>query len=104
VVDDEELRSGDRREGGFNSIFAWMGKASTSLAFGLAGMIVVWCGFEIAKRAEQTPEAFFNMRLCFAILPTVFLAPALVLLARYPLSYARMAEIRGALEARRGRL
>jgi glycoside/pentoside/hexuronide:cation symporter, GPH family len=104
VVDDEELRSGDRREGGFNSIFAWMGKASTSLAFGLAGMIVVWCGFEIAKKADQSPEAFFNMRLCFALLPTLFLAPALVLLARYPLGYARMEEIRTALEARRGRL
>jgi GPH family glycoside/pentoside/hexuronide:cation symporter len=104
VVDDEELRSGDRREGGFNSIFAWMGKASTSLAYGLAGVIVVWCGFEIAKKAEQSPEAFRNMRLCFAILPSLFLLPALALLARYPLGYARMNEIRAALEARRGRL
>ena len=104
VIDDEELRSGDRREGGFNSIFAWMSKASTSLAFGLAGMIVVWCGFEIAQKANQTPEAFHNMRLSFALLPTLFLVPALFLLARYPLGYVRMNEIRVALEARRGRL
>jgi GPH family glycoside/pentoside/hexuronide:cation symporter len=104
VVDDEELRAGDRREGGFNAIFAWMNKASTSLAYGLAGVIVVWCGFEIARRADQSPEAFRNMRLCFAILPTLFLVPALVLLSRYGLGYARMAEIRAALEARRGRL
>lgn len=104
VVDSEELRMGDRREGGFNAIFAWMTKASTSIAYGLAGVIVVWCGFEIAKKANQTPEAFFNMRLCFAILPSLFLAPALLVLARYPLSRQRMEEIRLALESRRGRI
>jgi GPH family glycoside/pentoside/hexuronide:cation symporter len=104
VVDAEELRNGDRREGGFSSIFAWMNKASVSLAYGLAGVIVVWCGFEIAKKANQTPEAFRNMRLCFALLPTVFLAPALILLSRYPLSHKRMEEIRAELEARRGRV
>jgi GPH family glycoside/pentoside/hexuronide:cation symporter len=104
VVDSEELRCGDRREGGFNAIFAWMNKASMSLAYGLAGVIVVWCGFEIAKRANQSPEAFRNMRLCFALLPTVFLAPALLLLWRYPLSHARMDEIRAQLEERRGRV
>jgi GPH family glycoside/pentoside/hexuronide:cation symporter len=104
IIDDEELRSGDRREGGFNSIFAWLGKASTSLAYGLAGVIVVWCGFQIAQKADQSPEAFFNMRVCFAVLPTLFLAPSLFLLARYPLSYARMNEIRSTLEAQRGRI
>ena len=50
------------------------------------------------------PEAFRNMRLSFALLPTLFLVPALFLLARYPLGYVRMNEIRVALEARRGRL
>ena len=104
VVDSEELRCGDRREGGFNAIFSWMNKASTSLAYGIAGVIVVWCGFEIAKKANQTPAAFLNMRLCFALLPTLFLVPAMLLLWRYPLSHARMAEIRSELEARRGRL
>lgn len=104
VVDAEELRSGDRREGGFNAIFAWMNKASTSLAFGIAGMIVVWCGFEISKRANQTPEAFYNMRLCFALLPSVFLIPALLYLRTYTLTATRMGEIRAELEARRGRM
>ena len=104
VIDFEELRSGDRREGGFNAIFAWITKASTSIAYGLAGVVVVACGFEIAKRANQSPEVFLNMRLCFAILPTVFLTPVLFLLARYPLSHARVTKIRAELEARRGRV
>ncbi len=104
VIDSEELRCGDRREGGFNAIFAWMGKAATSLAYGLAGMLVVWCGFEIAKKANQTPEAFRNMRICFAVLPTVFLVPGMMLLMRYPLSHRRMEEIRSELEARRGKI
>ncbi len=104
IIDSEELRCGDRREGGFNSIFSWLNKASMSLAYGIAGMIVVWCGFEIAKKAMQTPEVFQNMRICFAVLPSVFMIPALFLLARYPLSHSRMEEIRNELEARRGRI
>ena len=104
VVDSEELRSGGRREGGFNAIFAWLSKASMSLAYGLAGVIVVWCGFEIARRANQTPEAFHHMRLTFALLPTLFLVPAMLLLRRYPLTQTRMEEIRVELEARRGRV
>lgn len=104
VVDDEELRHGDRREGGFTSIFSWLSTASTSLAYGLAGIVVVGCGFEIAQKAAQSPEAFRNMRLCFALLPTLVLTPALFLLWRYPLSNVRMIEIRTALEARRGRI
>lgn len=104
VVDSEELRCGDRREGGFNAIFSWMNKASMSLAYGIAGVIVVWCGFEIAKKAAQTPAAFQNMRVCFALLPTLFMIPGLLLLSRYPLSHSRMEEIRAELEARRGRI
>jgi len=104
VVDSEELRCGDRREGGFNSIFSWLNKAAMSLAYGIAGVIVVWAGFEIAKRAAQSPEVFQNMRICFAVLPSVFMIPALFLLARYPLSHRRMGEIRAELEARRGRI
>jgi len=103
VIDFEELRNGGRLEGGFNSVFVWVQKASMSLAYGLAGMIVVWCGFEIAKKANQTPEAFLNMRLCFAILPTTFLVPGMLLLCRYNLTQARMTEIRTELEARRGK-
>lgn len=103
VVDSEELRRGDRREGGFNSIFSWINKASVSLAYGLAGLIVTWCGFEVARRAGQSPETFRNMRLCFALVPALFLVPAVLLLLRYPLTQTRMTEVRTELERRRGR-
>lgn len=103
VVDSEELRRGDRREGGFNSIFSWINKASVSLAYGVAGLIVTWCGFEVARRADQSAETFHNMRLCFALVPTLFLVPAVLLLLRYPLTQSRMGEIRAELESRRGR-
>lgn len=104
VVDAEELKNGTRREGGFRAIFNWLNSFGISLAFGLAGVIVVWCGFEIAQKANQSAQTFLNMRLSFALLPTVFLVPALVLLWRYPLSHKRMDQIRQDLEARRGSL
>jgi GPH family glycoside/pentoside/hexuronide:cation symporter len=101
VVDSEELRSGDRREGGFSAIFSWLSNAAVSLAYGVAGVVVVWCGFVVARKANQDPQAFTNMRISFAVLPTLFLLPALALLWRYPLTHRRMAEIRDELEHRR---
>ncbi len=100
VTDDDELHSGKRREGSFNSVFSWLTKLSTSLAYGLAGVVVVACGFVIAKKADQSPEAFWNMRFCFATLPTLFLGPALYLLWQYKLSGKRMEEIRAQIDAR----
>jgi len=42
-------------------------------------------GFEIAGEGKRTPrEAFLNVRICFAVLPTVFLVPGMVLLMRSP--------------------
>jgi GPH family glycoside/pentoside/hexuronide:cation symporter len=44
------------------------------------------------------------IRLLFAVIPVVGLLLALVALSRFPLTQARMAEIRTQLEARRGKV
>ena len=56
VVDSDELRSGDRSEGDFNAIFAWIGKASTSLAYGW----LVYC--HLFSHAASTPGSSYNLQ------------------------------------------
>lgn len=101
VVDDEEARSGARMAGSFSSVFSWTLKVSQSLGYGLAGMVVVWCGFDAAKQAAQSPETFRNLRVCFALAPTVVLVCALVVIVKYPLSQAYMQRVRAQLDGRR---
>lgn len=104
IVDHDELRTGERREGAFASIYSWIVKASFSLGTGLAGPLVVWCGFEVSQAAAQAPETYLAMRLTDVLLGSGLLAVALLLVWFYPLSPQRMEEIRDTLEARRGRV
>jgi GPH family glycoside/pentoside/hexuronide:cation symporter len=60
--------------------------------------------FSVPLKGNQSPETLLTMRICFAIIPALFSVLAIYLLARYPLTGARMAEIRAALETRRSKI
>ncbi|MBE2214099.1 MAG: MFS transporter [Opitutaceae bacterium] len=102
VVDDDERTTRQRREGAFSSMFSWTSKIGMSLAVGGSFILLDLVGFHAELEGNQSPEAIWWIRFLFAGIPVAALATALVLLALYPLSQARMAEIRSELEARRG--
>jgi GPH family glycoside/pentoside/hexuronide:cation symporter len=104
VVDFEELRSGERREGAFASIYSWIVKASFSIGAGLAGPLVVACGFEISHAAAQRADSYLYMRLVDLVLCGSMIVIALLMLRSYRLSPERMLAIRDELESRRGSL
>jgi GPH family glycoside/pentoside/hexuronide:cation symporter len=102
VVDDDELRSGQRREGAFTSWYSWVSKVGISFSFWASGHLLELVGYRAELEANQTPGAIWWMRFLFATIPVVALLIAAGLLAFYPLSQARMQAIRAQLEARRG--
>jgi len=53
---------------------------------------------------KQPDHIIFMIRFLFAAIPIAGLAFSLLALARFPLTQERMAEIRAALEARRGKV
>jgi GPH family glycoside/pentoside/hexuronide:cation symporter len=102
VVDDDEIRSGQRREGAFTSWSSWVTKFGMAMSLGLAYYLLEAVGFRASLGGAQTPETIWWIRFLFAAIPVAALLVALVLLAFYPLSQARMSAIRRELEARRG--
>jgi GPH family glycoside/pentoside/hexuronide:cation symporter len=102
VVDDDEIKSGQRREGAFTSWYSWVAKFGMAVSLGLANYLLEAVGYKQSLGAAQTPETIWWIRFLFAAIPVVSLLIALVLLAFYPLSEARMKAIRLELEARRG--
>lgn len=104
VCDDDELRHGQRREGTFGAIFSWVQKTGYSLSFFGMGLALVWSGFDSELGGNQTPEAILSLRWIFTGSTAVWALSALALLAFYPLSKAKMYQIRDALEARRGKV
>jgi GPH family glycoside/pentoside/hexuronide:cation symporter len=102
ICDEDELMSGQRREGLFGAVFSWLTKAGTSLAFMLTGFVLNAVGFDVALKADQAPSTILAMRLFLTVAPALAALACIVLLRNYPLSRTRADEIRATLERRRG--
>lgn len=102
VVDKDELQTGERREGAYAAIYSWTMKASIAIGYGLSGPLLVLTGFDATREGPQAPGALHAMRLWNLFIPAVTMVVAFCFIKRYPLTAKRMADIRKALEARRG--
>lgn len=103
IADQDELTTSRRREGSINSFFSWFIKASMTCAVGAGGLVLEFCGFS-AKAVHQPPEVLQRMFWTYLLLPVGISLIAAVIAVFYPLNRQRMQEIRGELEARRGRI
>lgn len=102
VLDVDELNSGHRREGLFGGVASVVGKTSTSAAVMVSGFVITIAGYQAHLKLNQSPETFQKMLWIAAIGPACCLILAMGFLWRYPLTRARMDEVRAELERRRG--
>lgn len=102
IVDFDELRTGERREGSFSSIYSWQLKMAFSIGGGLSGPLVELVGFRVAAGIHQPEHVIYLMRILLSFIPLVFVGIAMILLARFPLNRAKMAEVNAELVRRRG--
>lgn len=103
VADYDELQTTRRREGSLNAFYSWFFKAAMTCSMGLSGFLLVVTKFD-AKFTIQPPEVLHRMFWIYLLLPLLLWGCAVIFILRYPLTRARMLEIRHLLEARRGAL
>ncbi len=101
VIDEDELRTGCRREGLYHGVFTFVRKIAGAVGVFLAMAALDLAGFR--QGADQPEAARQAIRLLTAFGPGLFLLPALWLARDYPLTRARHAEIVRELERRRAR-
>jgi GPH family glycoside/pentoside/hexuronide:cation symporter len=101
VTDLDELRCGERREGMFGAVMSVINKSLTSVSTMISGVLVVAVGFEITKGAYQDPGVFQRMLIFFSIVPAITGTIGFLLLRNYPLTRARVGEIKELLAAKR---
>jgi len=101
IADHDELTTSRRREGAINSFYSWFIKAALTCATGLGGALLEVSGFT-AKVSHQPREVLDRMFAIFLVLPICIWGGAALIGRLYPLSRARMAEVRRELERRRG--
>jgi GPH family glycoside/pentoside/hexuronide:cation symporter len=101
VADADEWMSGKRREGMLASFGSFLAKAAGTIGGVIGGIILSQTGFD-AKLPAQPEATVSAMKWIYIAFPVVGYGLAFLLALRYPLTKARMAEIRANLEARRG--
>ncbi len=100
VVDEDELTTGERREGIYAGSFMFLRKLGGPTAFLLAGVALDATGF---RAGAPAPEASVQaIRLLTGLAPLGFIVLAMALARRYPLSHAAHTQVVRQIEARRG--
>ena len=103
ICDDDELRTGLRREGAIGSVSAWISKLSISGTAVLAGVVLAATGYDAALGNEQDSGVIEAMLWWFYVIPSVSALIALVLLWWFPITEEKARETRRLLEERRGK-
>lgn len=104
VVDEDELKTHERREGMFGSIFWWVVKLGQAAALAASGYLLNATGFDVALGSEQGTTTLTLMRIFDLGIPIVTSAIAIWAVATFPITEERAAEVRAKLEARRGKV
>lgn len=100
IADQDELKTGLRREAIFTSLLSWFEKAGNSIGSLLAGFILVWIGFN-AKLGAQSAHTLALMKYSYFVAPTIGALLGLYLIRKYELNETRVYEIKDELARRR---
>ncbi|MBM4116708.1 MFS transporter [bacterium] len=103
VVDTDELKTHQRREGMYGSIFWFMVKLGMAAALAGGGYLLNATGFDVALGGAQASRTITLMRLCDAGIPVIASAIAIWAVAAYPITEQTANRVRRELEERRGR-
>ncbi|MCL5677131.1 MAG: MFS transporter [Firmicutes bacterium] len=100
VIDEDELKTGVRREGMYFGVNGFLIRLGISLQAVMMGFVLKRTGYNPAL-AMQPAAAVWGLRVLVGVIPIVGLLIALALLRAYPLDGARLQEVRNTLRGKR---
>ena len=101
IVDQDELKTGQRREGMYGAIFWWVVKLGMAAALAGSGFLLNATGFDVALGGGQSERTIFLLRLFDTVIPAVASLVAMAVIGFSGLTEARSRLIREQLDARR---
>jgi GPH family glycoside/pentoside/hexuronide:cation symporter len=84
VIEYDEKMTGERREGIYYGLWAFLSKFTGALGIAVCGWALSLYGY--VPNVEQTVEALFGIRLFFAVVPAVVIIISLPFLIWYPIT------------------
>ena len=98
VVEYDQLQTGERREGIYYGMWAFLGKFTGALGIAVSGWALKLFGY--VPNAAQTPQALLGIRLFFGPVPAIVLILSLPLLIWYPITRASHAKLLADIKAK----
>jgi sugar (glycoside-pentoside-hexuronide) transporter len=98
VIDVDEHRTGERKEGTYFAVWAFAAKTSGSLVGVVVGLALDSAGF--VPNAEQSDHVILVIRILWCGLPIILWTAGVLLFLRFPLGAAEHAMIRAEIDAR----
>ncbi len=99
VIDWDEWRTGQRKEGAYFAAWNFVFKASFGITLMLTGYVLQMSGFE--PNVEQTETVKLALRSMYALYPLVCFLAGAAIFSRFGLNEAEHHEIRAELDRRR---
>ncbi len=101
VVDEDEVRTGERREGVYVGFFMFLRKLGGATAVALVGFALELAGYRgDGSREEQSALALESIRVLTSLAPAAFLVVAIWVAMGYPLTRAAHQKVLAELERR----
>ena len=104
VIDDAEVREGERSDGTFYSVYSFARKLGQAASSGLSGALLTLAGWNatVAKSPNSYPEVLDGVYNISCLVPAAgFLLMALALIFVYPLGKKKVDQNIATLKARR---
>ena len=102
IVDQDELRTGQRREGMFASIFWWVVKLGQSVAAMAGAWLLASTGLDASLGGDQSDATLLMLRVYDIGLPILLYGLAIGIVLTLNVSREKSAAVRAQLEERRG--
>lgn len=99
VVDDDELRTGHRREGTYYGYMVFIQKAGTAVVLALIPWVLSLTGY-VANQPQNTATTT-AIRSMMGFLPAILLTISMLLAWKFPITREKYAELRKAIEAKK---
>ncbi len=99
MIDQDELETGERREGAYFGLWSLGLKSMSALGALLGGVLLAWAGYQ--PNAVQRPETLFWLRMIVAPLPATMHLIGYLVFRRFPFEATDVVRIQAELAARR---
>lgn len=101
IVDYDELKHHERREGMFSGVLGWVSKLGVSIALVIGGFVLNLSGFDPLLGPNQVDRTVTFIRTCYVFIPATAMLVGIGLMYFYPLRESHVYAIRAKLERRR---